>query len=134
MKQKKRGIPPILLLPLDGMVVQLLSNPLSPPPPLFKVSLTVHHYRFTTLGGEGHSTTKVFCPRTQLNLARDSNLDSSERLGSNKSEKTLTSSDQHWGKINVIERNKFESFNCNQSVIHYRLRRTNGRPPSFQVS
>ena len=56
---------------LDGMVVQLLSNPLSPPPPpLFKVSLTVHHYRFTTLGGEGHSTTKVFCPRTQLNLAR----------------------------------------------------------------
>lgn len=62
--KKKR----VSLLPLDGMVVQLLNNPLSPP--LFKVSLTVHHYRFTTLGGEGHSTTKIFCPRTQLNLAR----------------------------------------------------------------
>ena len=67
MKQKKR----VSLLPLDGMVVQLLGNPLgAPPPPLIQVSLTVHHYTFTTLGGEGHSTAKVVCPRTQLNPAR----------------------------------------------------------------
>lgn len=65
MKQKKR----VSLLPLDGMVVQLLGNPLSAPP-LIQVSLTVHHYTFTTLGGVGHSTAKVVSPRTQLNPAR----------------------------------------------------------------